>query len=163
MKKKLYRATMLIVIASAVATFAMTQQVSSNEMPLVITAVAPAYPVLAVASNTSGTVEVEVQINASGEVASARSINGHPLLCKQAEITARRWRFELAKNNTETRIATLKFVFRIAPKETSADDLTSVFTPPYQVEVKHKPFEPIIESDPPSFVRPTKPQKKKGA
>jgi RHS repeat-associated protein len=48
---------------------------------------------LAVASNTSGKVEIEVEVNAAGEATSARTVEGHLLPRQAAERTARRWRF----------------------------------------------------------------------
>jgi TonB family protein len=115
------------------------------DQPTLITAVSPVFPPTAVASNTSGTVSVEVQTNAAGEVTSARSESGHPLLRNAAEDAARRWRFTSA---TSVGTVHLTFVFRIMPKGTSAQELTSVFAPPYQVEVRHQPYEPITQSDP---------------
>jgi len=157
MRKSHYIASTLVIIISAAMVPAMRPVSSSTKQrPAVASAVAPAYPVLAVASNTSGTVEVEVEVNAAGEVISARSINGHPLLREKAENTARRWRFIPADNDASVRLATLIFIFRIMPKETTADDLTPTFTAPYQVEVRHRPFEPVVDSDPPTYVRPTR-------
>lgn len=157
MRKFHYVASTLVIIISAAMSPAMRPASSCTEQRAgVVSAVAPAYPALAVASNTSGTVEVEVKVNAAGEVISSRSNNGHPLLRDRAEKTARRWRFIPADNVASARLATLTFVFRIMPKETAADDLTPTFTPPYQVEVRNRPFEPVVDSDPPTYVRPTR-------
>jgi len=138
----------------------MCQESTSTERPAVVSAVAPAYPVVAVASNTSGTVQVEVKVNTAGEVIFAQSIDGHPLLRQKAENTARRWRFMPVANDARVRLVTLTFVFRIMSKETVVDDLTPVFTPPYQIEVRHRPFDPVVDSDPPTYVRPTAQWKK---
>jgi TonB family protein len=143
----------MVIIVGAVMISAM-QERSSIEPLTVASAVAPAYPVLAVASNTSGTVLIEVQVNPAGEVISARATDGHQLLRESAQNTARRWRFAPVPVEMGSRTATLTFVFRIMPKETQAGELTAVFTPPYSVEVRHRPFEPVIDSDPPSSVRP---------
>lgn len=154
--KRLYCVTStLVIFFSAMATFAIRLESTFSEPPAVASAVAPPYRVLAVASNTSGTVAVDVKVNASGDVISARSVGGNPLLRQQAENTARRWRFVRA-NNGSVRAATLTFVFRIMLKETAADDLTPVFTPPYKIEVRHRPFVPVVDSDPPTYVRPTR-------
>lgn len=120
------------------------------EQPSVLIAVTPVFPATAVATNTSGTVLIEVEINAAGEVTSARSVSGHPLLRKSAENAARRWRFASAAN---ARTVLLTFTFRIVPNDTSPEELTSVFTPPYQVEVRHQAYKPIIHSDPRSDER----------
>jgi TonB family protein len=155
MRKSYYVASTLVILISGVMVLAMRPESLSIEQPAVVSAVAPAYPTLAVASNTSGAVEVEVQVNAAGEVTSARSVNGHPLLRQKAENTARRWLF-IAAQGASARTVTLTFVFSIVPKETAADDLTPVFIPPYRVEVRHRPFEPVVDADPPSYVRPTR-------
>lgn len=141
-----------IIIISAVMGLARP----STEQLTVASAVAPAYPLMAVASNTSGKVVVEAQVNATGKVTSARAINGHPLLSQAAENAARHWRFTPAASDAGTRTVVLIFVFRIMPKGTAIDELTPVFMPPYQVEVRHRPFEPVVDSDPPSYVRPTR-------
>lgn len=141
-----------VIIVSTVMGLAET----STEQPAVASAVAPAYPLMAVASNTSGTVVIEAQVNAAGEVVSARAVDGHSLLRQAAENAARRWRFTPVAGGASTHAVTLTFIFRIMPRETTADELTPVFTLPYQVEVRHRPFEPVIDSDPPSYVRPTR-------
>jgi len=48
--------------------------------PAIILAVAPNFPPVAVASNTSGEVTVEVAIDAVGVVTSAHILDGHPPL-----------------------------------------------------------------------------------
>lgn len=53
----------------------------------------PPYPPAAKAVNASGTVQVQVLINESGTVVSAKAINGHPLLRDAAERAARNARF----------------------------------------------------------------------
>lgn len=128
------------------------------EQPSVLIAVTPVFPATAVATNTSGTVLIEVEMNAAGEVTSTRSVSGHPLLRKSAENAARRWRFTSTAN---ARTRQLTFAFRLLPKDTPPEELTSVFTPPYQVEVRHQPYEPIIHSDPRSDERRTRQRKRK--
>lgn len=155
MMKKIYSVVSAVAIIGGTVMWLGMRSVSSSvePRPTVASAVAPAYPVLAVVSNTSGTVEVQVKVNTTGEIIFARSVNGHPLLRQKAEDTAKRWRFVAVDAGTGVRLASLTFVFRIMPKETAEDDLTSTFMPPYQVEVRHKPFEPVVHSDPPSYVR----------
>jgi TonB family protein len=129
---------------------------SSTEQPAVITAVAPTFPPIAVASNTSGKAVIEVEINAAGEVTSTRIIDGHPLFRRATnfmEAVAKRWRFAPA-NGAGVRTAKLTFIFSIVPKGTPESERTPVFTPPYQVEVKHLPYEPVVHSDSPSRVIP---------
>lgn len=155
MKARNYAAIIAAIIIVSVIVGLAVQARTSNEPPAVVSAVAPVFPPVAVAANISGDVVIEVDVNAAGEITSARTVEGHPLLrrIRVLEETARRWRFTSATN---ARTARLTFAFRIMPAETAADELTPVFTPPYRVEVRHRPFEPIIDSDPPSYVRPTR-------
>jgi hypothetical protein len=145
----------ILCIASCVSVLAGLPQ-SSTEQPAVITAVAPTFPLMAVASNTSGKAVVEVEINSGGEVTATRIIDGHPLFRQTTNFmgaAARRWRFA-PTNGTGVRTARLTFIFTIVPKDTPESERTPVFTPPYQVEVKHLPFKPVVHSDPPSYVIP---------
>lgn len=139
-----------VIVISAIMIF-VVQARSSSEQASVVSAAAPVYPPIAVAANAGGTVETEVEVNPAGEVTSARGTSGHPLLRRAAENAARRWRFTSTTNACTVR---LTFVFRIMPKETTADEITTVFTPPYRVEVRHRAPETIVHSDPPSYVRP---------
>lgn len=130
---------------------------------LVVLAVAPIFPPIAVAANISGSVVIEVKIGANGKVTAAQIIEGHPLLRqgRSFEDTARRWQFTPSIGSEVFRTARLKFIFRIMPKETSVDELTPEYSPPYQVEVRHLPFVPVVDSDPPNQVIPAQRQKKK--
>lgn len=133
-----------------------------DETIKVVSAVAPVFPPIVVASNTSGNVVVEVKIDRAGHVLSTRVIDGHPLLrqIQSIEDTALRWRFIPATEDTP-RTVRLTFAFQITPKGTPANELTPVFIPPYRVEVRHLPLEPIVHSDPPTSVRPTPPVKRR--
>jgi TonB family protein len=146
----------ILCLAGGISVFAVLPQ-SSTEQPAVITAVAPTFPPMAVASNTSGRAVIEVEVNAAGEVISTHIVDGHPLFRQTTnfmESVARRWRFAPATNGADVRTAKLTFIFSIVPKGTPESERTPVFTPPYQVEVKHLPFEPVVDSDPPSRVLP---------
>jgi TonB family protein len=55
--------------------------------------VGPEYPPLAKAANVSGTVVVEITVDETGDVISARAISGHPLLKDAAVDAARQWKF----------------------------------------------------------------------
>lgn len=145
--------TALAVIATVIfAAVAMPEERfqstrTHTEQPELILAVAPIFPPVAVASNTSGRVVIEVKVDAEGTVSTAQIIDGDTLF-RQGKIfeeTARRWRFAAAKDRAGLRTAHLTFVFRIMSKNTPSAELTSVFMPPYQVEVRHKPFEPVVD------------------
>jgi protein TonB len=53
----------------------------------------PAYPPIARAARASGTVTVQVTIDESGKVISARAVGGHPLLQQAAVQAANQARF----------------------------------------------------------------------
>jgi periplasmic protein TonB len=53
----------------------------------------PSYPPLAKAARVSGAVVVEVTVDESGNVISARALSGHPLLKDAAVAAARGWKF----------------------------------------------------------------------
>jgi hypothetical protein len=132
---------------ATVTVLAVHLQPPPIEQPAVVAAVAPIFPPVAVASNTSGKAVIEVQVDTTGIVTGAKIIEGD-LLFRQGKIyaaTARRWRFAAAKGGAGLRTAQLTFVFKIMTKDTPPDELTAVFIPPYQVEVRHKPFVPVID------------------
>ena len=154
MKRNYYAASAAIIVATMILVE--DPKGLSFDQPSVVSAAAPAYPVLAVASNTGGTVKLEVEINAAGEVTSVRTIDGHSLLRQTAERTARRWRFAPDAGALKARTVVLTFVFRIMPMNTGAEELTPMFIPPYEVEVRHQPFKPVVDSDPPTYTRPSR-------
>ncbi|MGH9943558.1 MAG: TonB family protein [Pyrinomonadaceae bacterium] len=53
----------------------------------------PAYPPIAKAARAAGTVVVQVTVDESGKVVSARAVSGHPLLQQAAVQSAYGWRF----------------------------------------------------------------------
>jgi TonB family protein len=120
-------------------------KISKTKQLSTVIAVAPIFPAVAKATNTSGKVIVEVNVNKDGNVTSAKTVEGHSLLCRTAEVVARMWKFEVAENESKIQ---LTFVFSILQKSSTTEQLLSVFTIPYQVEVKTRPIEPLVSSDP---------------
>ncbi|HEX5702717.1 MAG TPA: energy transducer TonB [Pyrinomonadaceae bacterium] len=53
----------------------------------------PAYPPIAKAAKASGMVTVQVLVDESGNVVTARAVSGHPLLQQSAVAAARNWKF----------------------------------------------------------------------
>ena len=100
----------------------------------VVSAVAPVYPVIALAAHGSGDVVVVAEISKSGDVTSARVLSGHNLLQKVSVEAARRWKF--STSNEDSRQVELTFTFRIVPDKTAGIDRTPVFYPPNRVEVR---------------------------
>ena len=128
------RLTALIVIAIATSLFIHAQAVASDQ-PEVVAAVAPIFPAIAAAAKASGDVIVEVKIDANGTVTSAHAVEGHPLLQKVCEVTARRWRFVAAKDSKSQRVVRLTFTFRVVDEKAPEIDRTPVFLPPYKIEL----------------------------
>lgn len=75
----------------------------------------PVYPPLALTAHITGTVFVEVTIDESGTVASARSFSGHPLLKEAAEQAARAWTFKptVLQGKPVKVVGTLRFTFNL--------------------------------------------------
>ncbi|PYS51016.1 MAG: hypothetical protein DMF68_05600 [Acidobacteria bacterium] len=105
----------------------------SPEQPKVINATVPTYPIIAAMAHVFGKVEVEVETNAKGDVASAKAISGHPLLCGTSEEAAKRWRFELEPKDKNNRSLQLTFDFK-NPSDVSCN-VKPVFINPYYVEI----------------------------
>lgn len=87
----------------------------------------PVYPPLAKPAGVSGAVAVEVTVDESGEVISARALSGHPMLKDSAITAARKWKFgpTLLGGVPVKVIGTLTFIFQSASlrdQEKSGDD-----------------------------------------
>jgi len=101
----------------------------------VVNAVAPDYPVLAAASNTFGDADVAVTIDKSGRVSSAILQRGNLLFKASVLDAANRWKFEPSGSSHQV---TLRFSFRLMAKESPDGDVTPIFVPSYQIEVRHR-------------------------
>lgn len=130
----------LSIILSTLWTFASGTKIIQDNQPVVVEAVAPAYPIFSGIPDPSGRVDVKVELDEEGRVSAAHAINGHPLLQLVAEPAAKRWRFEPTISSVRSRSALIAFLFRIMPKGTPADQMTTIYTPPYQIEVRRAPF-----------------------
>jgi protein TonB len=77
--------------------------------------VEPPYPPLAKAARVAGAVPVEIMIDESGAVISARALGGHPLLKDAAVNAARGWRFKptLLSGTPVKVIGTITFNFQM--------------------------------------------------
>jgi TonB family protein len=129
------------VLAIAVSAFVVIAQSNSSDLPTVISAVAPVYPPIARQARAASDTIVEVEIDREGKVMSAESRGGHPLFRKVAEEAARRWVFSAASTDAK-RKATLTLSFQILPPKTPVYEATSIFYPPYKIEVRV--LEPIV-------------------
>jgi hypothetical protein len=114
-----------------------------SEQPEVITAVAPTFPAILIGANISGKTVIEATVNSRGEVASTQIVEGHPLIKQMTKLfdaTLKRWRFSTTEEEGKMRKAKIVFVFTIVPERIPEEELTTVFRPPYEVEVRHRPY-----------------------
>jgi Gram-negative bacterial TonB protein C-terminal len=122
---------LMLMLASIPAAAQSSGQVS------VVQAVAPPYPPEAISTKSviTGDVRVNVQIDPSGAVVSARAIGGHPLLYKAAEAASRRWLFSSVDAQSSMRAVQLSFAFRVEDYKTP-DELGTIFKPPFAIEIR---------------------------
>ena len=116
--------------------------------PTVVTAVAPGFDGFDAGRELVNSINVEVKINASGDVTTVKTVSFTLFSAIEAETAAKQWKFAAAGNGAQERTAQLTFVFRMMPKETPFERLTPIFTPPYEIEVRHEDIRPIRIMDP---------------
>jgi TonB family protein len=134
----------LLIVCLLGGLFCFTGLASTNgqalDAPTVVSAVAPTYPRFvrggAGAFDLTGEIFVQVSIDETGNVSSARALNGAPLLQQVAQKAAKRWKFASAAKDMGIRKVRLNFIFRTMPRGTSDEDMSPIFKPPYSVEVR---------------------------
>ncbi len=134
MKMKTWFCLVALMVIAVGGSVVSAQTVASDQ-PEVVAAVAPIFPAIAASAKASGDVIVEVKIDQNGTVSSAHALEGHPLLQKVCEATARRWKFAAAKDSKSARVARLTFTFRVVDDKAPEIDRTPVFLPPYKIEL----------------------------
>jgi hypothetical protein len=92
-------------------------------------------------------------------VITATSVAHTLFVDKDVEDAAKLWKFAPATDCKEARVVREEFIFNLFPKGTPKDQLTTVFFPPYKVEVRHEVFDPVENIDP--SPDPIKPKRKK--
>src|ERR1700760_4074565 len=90
-----------LVCLTSITAPAQQSNPNTAESPKVVAAAAPIYSPVAFVVRAEGEVVVKVWINQSGDVFSATSTTGQPLLRKLAEAAAHLWRFEPADDKSE--------------------------------------------------------------
>jgi TonB family protein len=112
--------------------------------------VQPAYPAIARAAGASGPVEVEVTVDESGNVASARAISGHPLLQQSAVEAARQWTFKptMLEGKPVKVAGTITFSFMLSGKES---DEAATVAAAQQSQMKMRTRVPGNLPEPPKF------------
>ncbi len=100
----------------------------------------PTYPPLAKAARVSGSVVVEVIIDESGGIISARAVSGHPLLRDSAVNAARGWRFKptLLSGEPVKVIGTITFNFLLGDPEEIGKLERDAAANPDSAELQHK-------------------------
>lgn len=91
-----------------------TLQLPESELrKLAVERMEPSYPVMAKVARVSGTVRVEIVVDAEGRVASGKVLFGHPLLDRAALDAAHKWRFDMTGRSQGARLSgVLTFSFR---------------------------------------------------
>jgi TonB family protein len=96
----------------------------------------PEYPSAARLAHAAGKVEVHIIVDEKGEVVTARSMSGHPMLTDAAEIAARKATFSRAKLSSEpgSVYGVINYDFAVPAAEVSAipTSTNTVRTPPPQ-------------------------------
>jgi hypothetical protein len=158
----LIKAMVLLLVGEAAVQTGKSQPPQESESPKVVTAVAPVFIPFVLGKTGTEKVVIEVRINPLGDVTSAKTVKFSLFGDQSIEDAAKLWQFAAAANNQE-RTVLLTFVFRIMPKGTAESELTTIFTAPYQVEVRHEVFEPLkyVEAPTASPSKPRRPQNKK--
>ena len=136
--------SVVILVTFVLSGVASAQSIdTSSTQPSVIRAVAPLFPVPD-KGYAMGSVIVEIQINASGSVIKAHAVQGHPFLYSTSEKAALRWLFMSTAAETKVRTMRLTFIFKVMDGRIAEEDLSPLFMPPYQIEVRR--MVPIIET-----------------
>ena len=109
---------------------------SALKQPRVLATSAPAYPALARAAKISGSVIVDVEVDASGAVNSVRAVQGHPMLRDVSKDAAKHFRF-VPDVKERLRTARVAFTFRqLDVDERTTRVLSPLILSPYQIEIR---------------------------
>lgn len=136
-RKSLILLVTILIVTLEVSSWAQKMPKANSIIPHVAKAVAPPFYPFVFNATGDAFVVVEVRINKKGEVTSAKTVDFSLFTDAAIEQTAKRWVFERSSSETE-RIARVKFVFRILPLDTDETELTTTFSPPYEIEVRSR-------------------------
>jgi TonB family protein len=90
----------------------------------------PKYPAVARRAKISGTAEVIVSVDGSGETVVQAGKSTHKMLEQAAVMAAQKWKLRLAQGET----VTIKFRFTLLPA-CSIPEFAQLYTPPFSAEV----------------------------
>jgi hypothetical protein len=104
-------------------------------------AVAPAYPSDARTKQISGTIKVEVMIDITGNVITAKAIKEEDFTVYSAfnavsEKAALHWKFKANSEKYKDRKYMLIFSYKIMPDTTPEYELTTIYHYPYEIEIR---------------------------
>ena len=146
MKEKRFLMQVLVTSVLLISSFGSGMAVQTNDsadLPTVVSAVAPIYPPIALTMNAKGEVVIEVSIDAAGKVVSTTVVSGNEYLHQASKQAAMKWQFGTVKEGSKPRTARLTFVYRYGdatqPLRTQPE-ITTVFKPPYRVELISQPY-----------------------
>lgn len=132
---RVYIFIFIVAIAENKLLIGQEKLVSEKEQPKVLRAVAPTFIPFVFDDTGVAEIIVEVRLNSRGEVVSAKTISFSLFKDISFENTAKQWIFEESPNEKE-RIAKIKFILRILPKDTNPQNLTTIFRYPAEVEIR---------------------------
>jgi len=127
----------LIVATVTLLSYVALAQTNTSDQPVVVSAVAPTYTMAIRASGLSGDFYADIEVDKNGKVTSAGAASAPELMRKVIEEAARRWQFAPDSSGKQGRKVRLTFTFRNVPPNTSDFDSTTIFYPPYRVEVRN--------------------------
>jgi hypothetical protein len=136
MRRFNYILTSFVVAAMCLLCYVAFAQTKTQNPPAVVRAVAPVYAAILRAINLQGDFYVDVEINRDGKVVSSKAVDEkRPFMRKILEEAADRWQFAPDQTAEGKRRVRLTFTFRTDTKA-SGYDSTTVFYPPYKIEVR---------------------------
>jgi len=94
----------LAVLAGVQPITCFAQDAQSASIRKVVSKVVPMYPQMARSMNLSGTVKLEVLVQASGSVKSAQVKGGNPLLAQSAQAAVHSWKWEKGDHDTTEQV-----------------------------------------------------------
>jgi TonB family protein len=105
-KRSLFFILLLLLgaIASVRPRVCFAQDEPGRNARKVISRVAPAYPEVARTMKLSGTVKLEVLVQANGSVKSSQVKGGNPVLAQSAQNAVRGWKWEKADRQTTEQV-----------------------------------------------------------
>lgn len=127
----------IVVCAGLYLCFGNAQNIVSQEMassPLVVNAVIPVYPAVAVITGNLGLVTVVAVVRDDGTVKSVEVCSGPPIFMQLLKLVVLRWKCAPTRSST-TRSVQLTFNFKLIPAETKSEEVLAIYHSPYEIEV----------------------------